>query len=49
MKTSQTHPNRTLTRPMNKAKKTFTIIDAIHNKDVFGGLPFWRGIATKPK
>jgi hypothetical protein len=23
---------------MNKPKKTFTIIDAIHNKDVFGGL-----------
>jgi hypothetical protein len=23
---------------MNKPKKTFTIIDAIHNKDVFGSL-----------
>src|SRR5215472_13387362 len=31
---------------MNKPKKTFTIIDAIHNKDVFGGLPAFSSLAT---
>jgi hypothetical protein len=31
---------------MNKSKKTFTIIDAIHNKDVFGGLPAFSSLAT---
>ena len=31
---------------MNKPKKTFTIIDAIHNKDVFGALPVFSSLAT---
>jgi len=31
---------------MNKRKKNFTIIDAIHNKDVFGGLPAFSSLAT---
>ena len=46
MKNEPNPPEQKLTRPMNKPKKTFTIIDAIHNKDVFGGLPAFSSLAT---